>query len=211
MNSKTELKKFISKILNFPSSEITTFGNGITYSKLLKKAYPEFPNHKIECKISCEADKFQNLKIIKKFLESKNLKVNFQIEKIAQCRLQDNLEFSQWLCNHVNAVIVSKDSHSFNSDEDYKADIKMISSKENKIFESRDYKVVRKIENEFLGNNKIKLMDRIPDKVFDFINGIEDERDFYYFKLKKIENILKNPEINNKELKNKICKIFNDN
>ena len=37
MNSKTELKKFISKILNFPSSEITTFGNGITYSKLLKK------------------------------------------------------------------------------------------------------------------------------------------------------------------------------
>lgn len=45
-------------------------------------------------------DKMRNLALIQDYLIKNNVSVSFPIERISLCRLQDNLEFSQWLYNY---------------------------------------------------------------------------------------------------------------
>lgn len=74
--------------------KIEEMGNGKAAALVLHSLDPVFPLEKLT------QSNFRNLALIQEYFMKNHIKVNFPIEKLAQCRLQDNLEFAQWLYSY---------------------------------------------------------------------------------------------------------------
>lgn len=171
LKSRKELLIFISYQIKIPVNSIESLSNGIIYSKLLNKIYKDFPINKIRNSI----EQFHNLKILQTFFNRKGLIYNFSIERIIKGSVEENLELAKFICNLVKrkqeegegSFILKEEL--INKTEDYKESISL-SHKEN------------------ITNNIIDFNENLSK----LLNGLEKERDFYYKKCLKIENLIKN-------------------
>ncbi|ELQ76821.1 Microtubule-binding protein involved in cell cycle control, partial [Trachipleistophora hominis] len=98
--TKSQLILFLSTVLNHSIPSIESLGSGVVYAQLLYKLYPDFPIRSINENPKTEQERFNNLKIVQRYLVKMNIVVVFPVEKMVGCRLQDNLEVAQWMVKH---------------------------------------------------------------------------------------------------------------
>jgi microtubule-associated protein, RP/EB family len=96
--SRRELLDWI-RSLNIEVSCIEDVGKGAILCEILSLIYPEFPRH-YKRNPESEKDYMRNLHICSSFFSSRGIRLYFPVEKLVKCRLQDNLEVSQWLARH---------------------------------------------------------------------------------------------------------------
>lgn len=98
--TKSQLISFLSTVLNHSIPSIESLGTGVVYAQLLHKLYPDFPIHSINDNPKTEPERFNNLKIVQRYLVKMNIVVFFPVDKMVGCRLQDNLEVAQLMVKH---------------------------------------------------------------------------------------------------------------
>ncbi|EQB62319.1 eb1 protein [Vairimorpha apis BRL 01] len=96
--TKTSRKQLISwfNSLKIPITKIEDLGTGAPICNLLNIIHPTYrlvytqsPSSKYEY--------LKNLKVAQGFFFETGVKLKFDIEKLVECKLQDNLEVAQWL------------------------------------------------------------------------------------------------------------------
>ena len=208
LRSRKEILRFVTETLKVPICSIESFGDGIIFSRLLKIVYEDFPIHKIKNRSDNDI-KFMNIKIIQTFLHRKGFKAHFSVDKIINGSMQENLDLAQLICNDVkdkmdeaNCSFIMNEGSLNNIDvgdiSDEKEPTKLL-TKKNYDQENREPSNNKhEKENNMSQNNKIMDGD-FNEKLSKFLNGLENERNFYYKKCKAIEKLIKNAVIVNQK------------
>lgn len=94
--SRTELVQWINDTLDLNISKIEECGTGAIYCQLLDSIYLDVPMKRVKFNAHNEYEYLNNLKIFQTSLLQHKIDRPLAIEKLAKCRLQDNLEIVQW-------------------------------------------------------------------------------------------------------------------
>lgn len=106
MQSKMSLLKWLSTLLNHKVDSIEKLGRGIEYCLVLHSLDKTFPVRLVNQAARSESEFLRNLKLCQDYFARQNVIVHFPIERIARCKMQDNLEFVQWLYKFCNDMCV---------------------------------------------------------------------------------------------------------
>lgn len=172
--TKSEILSFLSETLHINVPSIESLGSGHVYAQLLDILHGGFPMHLLGDNTSSERVRYNNLKIVQGYLAKRDMNINFPIDKIAKCSMQYNLEVIQWL---VKYYVVQRDEGrimsriSVNDHADSKKDHAVSTN-------AGTGNIVQKNENVNL------------EEINEFITKLEEERDFYYYKLLEIERTI---------------------
>lgn len=94
--SRGELVQWINETLDLNISKIEECGTGAIYCQLLDSIYLDVPMKRVKFNVHNEYEYISNLKIFQTSLSQHKIDRPLSIEKLAKCRLQDNLEIVQW-------------------------------------------------------------------------------------------------------------------
>ncbi|KAM0688242.1 microtubule integrity protein mal3 [Conglomerata obtusa] len=97
MNSKRSLIAWFNTHCSIKIDKIEQLGTGIHYSFILYTLDPSYPIRHINTNAKTEPEYLRNLKHIQEYMEKSNVVVYLPIERMCRCKVQDNLEFAQWL------------------------------------------------------------------------------------------------------------------
>lgn len=94
------------KSLNISISSIEEIGKGDALCSLLTLLDSNFPKYKINPRNA--TDYSFNLKLVQAYLNGKNIKLYFPIDKMVNLKMQDNLEVLQWFHKYYEKEIMNR-------------------------------------------------------------------------------------------------------
>lgn len=95
--SRSALVDFFNDILALDITKIDELGNGAAYCQLLDSIYGDVPMSKVKFDARSTFEMQSNHKILQQMFLKHKIPYDFDSLKLMKCRLQDNLEFSQWI------------------------------------------------------------------------------------------------------------------
>lgn len=103
--SKSALLEWINAYFDINYTKIEQCGNGAVYCMIFNALYPNIINvSRIHRSPSSEFETLTNYKLLQHGFNKVRISRDVNVEKLMRCRLQDNLEFLQWLgklwCEH---------------------------------------------------------------------------------------------------------------
>ncbi|EEQ82749.1 hypothetical protein NCER_100495 [Vairimorpha ceranae BRL01] len=227
ITSRKELIRWL-KSLNIHINCIEEFGQGTAICHLLTIIHPNKSFNFIK-EPSTTYEYLRNLKTAQGFFQENNIEVRFPIEKLVQCKLQDNLEFAQWMYkyyikNHNNKTkkITNKDevTREFEREKNRKEivdNLKKHSVEQNTKLEDKCLKLeenynqllekFKKTEEDNL-MLKSKLGIFADNDVQKVIKELEENRNFYFCILVEIEKYLTECDSIEENVKNDIFNIL---
>ncbi|KAF5362740.1 hypothetical protein D9758_011710 [Tetrapyrgos nigripes] len=97
MTSRVDLLEWLNNLLQINYTKIEQCGTGAAYCQILDSIYGDLPLNKVNWKAQHEYQYIINFKVLQKAFTDKRIDKPIQIERLVKCRMQDNLEFLQWM------------------------------------------------------------------------------------------------------------------
>lgn len=95
--SRTALVGWVNNILQLNVTKVDDFGTGAVYCQLLDSIYGDLPMQRVRFGSKSALDIEQNYKILQQAFTRHNINRSIDTARLMKCRLQDNLDFTQWM------------------------------------------------------------------------------------------------------------------
>ncbi|KAB5590930.1 hypothetical protein CTheo_5624 [Ceratobasidium theobromae] len=95
--SRTELLAWLNELLALNYTKVEQCGTGGAYCQILDSIYGDIAMNKVKMNAKHEYEFIANFKVLQNAFKAKKIDKPIEIEKLAKCKMQDNLEFLQWL------------------------------------------------------------------------------------------------------------------
>ncbi|KAJ7656156.1 microtubule binding protein [Mycena polygramma] len=95
--SRTELLQWINDLLQLNYTKVEQCGAGGAYLQVLDSIYGDIPMARVKMGAKAEHEYLVNYKIMQNVFKAKKIDKPVPVEKLMKCKMQDNLEFLQWL------------------------------------------------------------------------------------------------------------------
>jgi len=95
--SRTELLQWVNDLLQINYTKIEQCGSGAAYCQVLDSIYGDVPMTRVKMNAKHEYEYLANYKIMQNVFKAHKLEKPIPVEKLTKCKMQDNLEFLQWM------------------------------------------------------------------------------------------------------------------
>jgi RP/EB family microtubule-associated protein len=95
--SRTDLLAWLNELLQINYTKIEQCGSGGAYCQILDSIYGDIPMTRVKMNAKLEYEYLGNYKVMQNVFKAKKIDKPIPVEKLVKCKMQDNLEFLQWL------------------------------------------------------------------------------------------------------------------
>lgn len=95
--SRQTLVDWVNGSLKLDIDKVDDLGTGAAYCQLLDSLFGDIPMNKVKFDSKNQFDWETNWKIVQQAFVRHEIHRDFDVQRLMRCRLQDNLDFSQWL------------------------------------------------------------------------------------------------------------------
>ncbi|ORX85282.1 EB1 domain protein [Basidiobolus meristosporus CBS 931.73] len=95
--SRAQLLAWVNDLLQLSYTKIEQLGTGAAYCQILDSIYGDVPMSKVKFQANQEYEYLNNFKLLQAAFLKHRIDKNIPMERLSKCRFQDNLEFLQWL------------------------------------------------------------------------------------------------------------------
>ncbi|KZT59340.1 hypothetical protein CALCODRAFT_523333 [Calocera cornea HHB12733] len=95
--SRTELLQWLNDILHVNYTKVEQCGTGAAYCQIMDSIYGDVPMAKVKMDAKHEWEYLANFKVLQNVFKSKKIDKPIPVDKLVKCKMQDNLEFLQWI------------------------------------------------------------------------------------------------------------------
>jgi len=97
MAGRTDLLAWLNELLQINYTKIEQCGSGAAYCQVLDSIYGDLPMNRVKFNAKHEYEFIANFKVMQNVFKSKKIDKPIPVEKLVKCKMQDNLEFLQWM------------------------------------------------------------------------------------------------------------------
>jgi len=95
--SRTELLQWMNELLQINYTKIEQCGSGAAYCQIMDSVYGDIPMTRVKMNAKQEYEYLTNFKVLQTVFKNKKIDKPIPVEKLVKCKMQDNLEFIQWI------------------------------------------------------------------------------------------------------------------
>ncbi|KAF7768424.1 hypothetical protein Agabi119p4_7667 [Agaricus bisporus var. burnettii] len=95
--SRTDLLAWLNDLLQINYTKIEQCGSGGAYCQILDSIYGDVPMSRVKMNAKHDYEFLANYKIMQNIFKSKKIDRPIPVERLSKCKMQDNLEFLQWM------------------------------------------------------------------------------------------------------------------
>lgn len=95
--SRTELIAWVNDLLQINYQKVEQCGTGGAYCQIIDSIYGDMPMNRVKMVAKHEYEYIANFKVLQTFFKSHKIDKPIPVEKLVKCKMQDNLEFLQWI------------------------------------------------------------------------------------------------------------------
>ena len=95
--SRTELLTWLNELLALNYTKVEQCGSGAAYAQIIDSIYGNVPMSRINFAAKHEYEFLSNFKILQTVFTKNRIEKPIPIERLVRCKMQDNLEFLQWI------------------------------------------------------------------------------------------------------------------
>lgn len=95
--SRTDLLAWLNELLQLNYTKVEQCGTGGAYCQILDSIYGDIPMSRVKMNAKHEYEFVANFKVMQTAFKVKKIDKPIPIEKLVKCKMQDNLEFLQWM------------------------------------------------------------------------------------------------------------------
>ncbi|GJJ15306.1 hypothetical protein Clacol_009582 [Clathrus columnatus] len=100
--SRAELLAWLNELLAISYTKIEQCGTGAAYCQIIDSIYGDVPMARVKMNAKHEYEFVANYKILQTVFKNKKIDRPIPVEKLTKCKMQDNLEFLQWIKRYWN-------------------------------------------------------------------------------------------------------------
>ncbi|KAF7422252.1 hypothetical protein PC9H_010408 [Pleurotus ostreatus] len=97
MASRNELLAWINDLLQINYTKVEQCGSGAAYCQVLDSIYGDLPMNRVKFNAKHEYEFLTNFKVMQNVFKAKKIDKPIPVERLVKCKMQDNLEFLQWV------------------------------------------------------------------------------------------------------------------
>ncbi|KAF5340686.1 hypothetical protein D9611_007317 [Ephemerocybe angulata] len=97
MSSRTELLQWLNELLQINYTKVEQCGSGGAYCQIMDSIYGDIPMARVKMSAKHEYEYVANYKVLQNVFKAKRVDKPIPVEKLIKCKMQDNLEFLQWM------------------------------------------------------------------------------------------------------------------
>ncbi|KAH7099167.1 calponin homology domain-containing protein [Auriculariales sp. MPI-PUGE-AT-0066] len=99
--SRTELVQWVNDLLQINYTKIEQLGTGAAYCQIIDSIYgARHPMARVKMNAKLDYEYLQNYKILQNHFKAHKIDKPIPVERLSKCKMQDNLEFTQWIKRH---------------------------------------------------------------------------------------------------------------
>ncbi|KAL8276242.1 hypothetical protein RQP46_011359 [Phenoliferia psychrophenolica] len=95
--SRTELLGWLNELLALNYTKVEQCGTGAAYCQVIDSIYGDVPMTKVKMLSKQQYEHLANYKVLQIVFKQKSIDKPIPVDKLVNCKMQDNLEFLQWL------------------------------------------------------------------------------------------------------------------
>merc|ERR1711939_39921 len=95
--SRSDLLAWLNSLLQLNLTKIESLGSGAAYCQVLDSIYGDLPMHKVKFQANSEYQYVANFKVLQDSFTRHKIDKPVPVIGLVKCKMQDNLEFCQWL------------------------------------------------------------------------------------------------------------------
>lgn len=95
--SRTDLLNWLNSTLDLNYTKVEQCGTGAAYCQIMDSIYGDVPMHRVSFTAKFDYEYLLNYKILQSLFAKHGVSKTVPVERLLKCKLQDNLEFLQWL------------------------------------------------------------------------------------------------------------------
>lgn len=95
--SRTELLAWLNDLLQINYTKVEQCGTGAAYCQVIDSVYGDVPMGRVKMGAKQEYEYLTNYKVLQNVFKSHGLDKPIPVDRLVRCKMQDNLEFLQWL------------------------------------------------------------------------------------------------------------------
>ncbi|KAG5643829.1 hypothetical protein DXG03_009606 [Asterophora parasitica] len=95
--SRTDLLAWLNELLQINYTKVEQCGSGGAYVQVLDSIYGDVPMKRVKMNAKHEYEYIANFKVMQNIFKSKKIDKPIPVDKLVKCKMQDNLEFLQWI------------------------------------------------------------------------------------------------------------------
>ncbi|PWN39549.1 hypothetical protein IE81DRAFT_326430 [Ceraceosorus guamensis] len=107
--SRTELIQWLNELLQIGYTKVEQCGTGAAYTQVIDSIYRNVPLHKLNFAAKAEYEYVNNYKVMQEAFKKNRIDKPIPVERLIKCKMQDNLEFLQWLKKYWDAHMPDDD------------------------------------------------------------------------------------------------------
>ncbi|KAJ2929818.1 hypothetical protein H1R20_g7263, partial [Candolleomyces eurysporus] len=97
MSSRTDLLAWVNELLQINYTKVEQCGSGGAYCQIMDSIYGDVPMNRVKMNAKHEYEFLANFKVLQNVFKAKRIDKPIPVEKLVKCKMQDNLEFLQWI------------------------------------------------------------------------------------------------------------------
>ncbi|WOL06043.1 microtubule-associated protein RP/EB family member 1C-like [Canna indica] len=209
---RNEILAWINSTLQLNLAKVEEAASGAVHCQLMDAVHPGIvPMHKVNCDAKSEYEMIQNYKVLQDIFNKLKITKHIEVNKLVKGRPLDNLEFMQWMkryCDSVNGGILNnynaverRDACKGGKEANKKAIPSQTSTRSSSCAPKTTVKKndghARNASHRIrpVTNAEVEAYDKQITELKLLVDTMEKERDFYFRKLRDIEILCQNPEI----------------
>jgi RP/EB family microtubule-associated protein len=234
MESRTDLLSWLNRTFSLNYTRIEQMGTGSAYCQIMDAIYGDVPMSKVNFEANQEYMYVNNFKILQNTFKQHNLDKCIPVDRLIKCKFQDNLEFFQWMKKFFDANYPGSDYDAIARRKSKGTTVTKTQPLVLNIAPVRNTvppmeTLTKKLHSTSLNENivpnvppvqkstsftndikKIEELNSQLKELRESVTELEEERDFYFKKLRDIEICCQNEEdsIPTSELRKKIREIL---
>ncbi|KAF9931757.1 hypothetical protein BGZ67_005126 [Mortierella alpina] len=95
--SRQDLVAWVNELLGLSYTKVEQMGSGAAYVQIIDSIYGDMPMGRVKFATKHEYEYLENFKILQKAFALHKIDKAIPIDRLIKCKMQDNLEFLQWL------------------------------------------------------------------------------------------------------------------
>ncbi|KAG8999904.1 hypothetical protein FRB94_005794 [Tulasnella sp. JGI-2019a] len=95
--SRTELLEWLNSLLQINYNKVEQCGTGGAYCQVMDSIYGDVPMTRVKMNAKHEYEFLANYKVLQNVFKAHKVDKPIPVDKLSKCKMQDNLEFMQWL------------------------------------------------------------------------------------------------------------------
>ncbi|EKM49892.1 uncharacterized protein PHACADRAFT_265646 [Phanerochaete carnosa HHB-10118-sp] len=95
--SRTELIAWLNDLLQVNYTKVEQCGTGGAYCQIIDSIFGDVPMARVKMNAKHEYEFIGNFKILQNVFRAHKIEKPIPVEKLVKCKMQDNLEFVQWI------------------------------------------------------------------------------------------------------------------